>query len=151
MKFLATFEYIFIIYLLIFLLDFIVVTINLIQLLAAILIRINYVTLPVTLPTGLPIRKRNLFFSETNVPKRIITINSSLYSLPKFIGLSFVRSIYRKRGTWRLEAIPQLRKTCRYVSLRNAFLRDRICGNMAYATVSRNGYLNSAGGNLSFS
>ena len=43
-KFLATFEYIFIIYLLIFLLDFIVVTINLIQLLAAILIRINYLS-----------------------------------------------------------------------------------------------------------
>ena len=37
--FLATFEYIFIIFLLIFLLDLIVVTINLIQLLAAILIR----------------------------------------------------------------------------------------------------------------
>ena len=37
-KFLASFEYIFIIFLLIFLLDFIVATINLIQLLAAILI-----------------------------------------------------------------------------------------------------------------
>ena len=44
-KFLATFEYIFIIFLLIFLLDFIVVTINLIQLLAAILIRINYLSI----------------------------------------------------------------------------------------------------------
>ena len=44
-KFLATFEYIFIIFLLIFLLDFIVVKINLIQLLAAILIRINYLSI----------------------------------------------------------------------------------------------------------
>ena len=44
-KFLATFEYTFIIFLLIFLLDSIVVMINLIQLLAAILIRINYLSL----------------------------------------------------------------------------------------------------------
>ena len=44
-KFLATFEYIFIIFLLIFLLAFIVVTINPIQLLAAILIRINYLSI----------------------------------------------------------------------------------------------------------
>ena len=44
-EFLATFEYTFFIFLLIFLLDSIVVTINLIQLLAAILIRINYLSI----------------------------------------------------------------------------------------------------------
>ena len=44
-KFLATFEYTFILFLLIFLLDSIVVMINLIQLLAAILIRINYLSI----------------------------------------------------------------------------------------------------------
>ena len=44
-KFLATYVYIFLIFFLIFLLDFIIVTINLIQLLAAILIRINYLSL----------------------------------------------------------------------------------------------------------
>ena len=41
-KFLATYVNIFLTFFLIFLLDFIIVTINLIQLLAAILIRINY-------------------------------------------------------------------------------------------------------------
>ena len=45
-KFLATYVYIFLIFFLIFLLDFIIVTINLIQLLAAILIRINYLSIP---------------------------------------------------------------------------------------------------------
>ena len=44
-KFLATYVYIFLISFLIFLLDFIIVTINLIQLLAAILIRINYLSI----------------------------------------------------------------------------------------------------------
>ena len=44
-KFLATYVYIFLIFFLIFLLDFIIVTINLIQLLAAILIRINYLSI----------------------------------------------------------------------------------------------------------
>ena len=44
-KFLATYVYIFLIFFLIFLLDFITVTINLIQLLAAILIRINYLSI----------------------------------------------------------------------------------------------------------
>lgn len=44
-KFLATYVYIFLIFFLIFLLDFIIVTINPIQLLAAILIRINYLSL----------------------------------------------------------------------------------------------------------
>ena len=44
-KFLATHVYIFLIFFLIFLLDFIIVTINLIQLLAAILIRINYLSI----------------------------------------------------------------------------------------------------------
>ena len=47
----------------------------------------------------------------------------------------------QKAETWRLEAIPQFRKTCGYSSLRNAFPRDRICGNVAYTSVSRNGYL----------
>ena len=44
-KFLATYVYFFLIFFLIFLLDFIIVTINLIQLLAAILIRINYLSI----------------------------------------------------------------------------------------------------------
>ena len=44
-KFLATYVYIFLLFVLIFLLDFIIVTINLIQLLAAILIRINYLSI----------------------------------------------------------------------------------------------------------
>ena len=44
-KFLATYVYIFLLFFLIFLLDFITVTINLIQLLAAILIRINYLSI----------------------------------------------------------------------------------------------------------
>ena len=44
-KFLATYVYIFLLFFLIFLLDFIIVTINLIQLLAAILIRINYLSI----------------------------------------------------------------------------------------------------------
>ena len=44
-KFLATFEYTFIIFLRIFLLDSIVVMINVIQLLGAILIRINYLSI----------------------------------------------------------------------------------------------------------
>ena len=44
-KFLATFEYTFIIFLHIFLLDSIVVMINVIQLLGAILIRINYLSI----------------------------------------------------------------------------------------------------------
>jgi len=44
-KFLATYVYIFLIFFLIFLLDFIIVTINLIQFLAAILIRINYLSI----------------------------------------------------------------------------------------------------------
>ena len=45
-KFEATYVYIFLILFPIFLLDFIIVTINLIQLLAAILIRINYLSTP---------------------------------------------------------------------------------------------------------
>ena len=44
-KFLATYIYIFLIFFLIFLLDFIIVMINLIQFLAAILIRINYLSI----------------------------------------------------------------------------------------------------------
>ena len=44
-KFLATYVYIFLIFFLIFLFDFIILTINLIQLLAAILIRINYLSI----------------------------------------------------------------------------------------------------------
>ena len=44
-KFLATYVYIFLIFFVILLLDFIIVTINLIQLLAPILIRINYLSL----------------------------------------------------------------------------------------------------------
>ena len=44
-KFLATYVYIFLIFFLIFLLDFIMVTINLIQPLAAILLRINYLSI----------------------------------------------------------------------------------------------------------
>ena len=44
-KFLATYVYIFLIFFLIFVFDFIIVTINLIQLLAAILIRINYLSI----------------------------------------------------------------------------------------------------------
>ena len=44
-KFLATYVYIFLIFFLIFLLDLIIVTINLVQLLAAILIRINYLSI----------------------------------------------------------------------------------------------------------
>ena len=48
-KFLATYVYIFLIFFLIFLLDFIIVTINLLQLLAAILIRINYLSIYISL------------------------------------------------------------------------------------------------------
>ena len=46
-KFLATYVYIFLIFFLIFLIDFIIVTINLVmvQLLAAFLIRINYLSI----------------------------------------------------------------------------------------------------------
>ena len=44
-KLLATYVYIFLIFFLIFSLDFIIVTINLIQLLAAILIRQNYLSI----------------------------------------------------------------------------------------------------------
>lgn len=47
----------------------------------------------------------------------------------------------QKSETWRIQAIPQFRKTCGYASLRNAFPRDRTCGNVAYTSVSRNGYL----------
>ena len=43
--FFATYVYIFLLFFLIFLFDFIIVTINLIQLLAAILIRINYLSI----------------------------------------------------------------------------------------------------------
>ena len=51
-KSLATYVYIFLLFFLIFLLHFITVTINLIQLLAEILIRINY--LPIYLHPALP-------------------------------------------------------------------------------------------------
>ena len=47
----------------------------------------------------------------------------------------------QKAETWQIEAIPQFRKNCGYASLRNAFPRDRTCGNAAYTSVSRNGYL----------
>ena len=47
----------------------------------------------------------------------------------------------QKAETWRLQAIPQFRKTSGYASLRNAFPRDRTGGHVAYTSVFRNGYL----------
>ena len=52
-NFLAIYVYIFLIFFLIFLLDFIIVTINLIQPLAAILIKINYLSICLSIYTPL--------------------------------------------------------------------------------------------------
>ena len=62
-KFLATYVYIFLIFFLIFLLDFIVVTINLIQLLAAILIRVNYLSIYLSYLRNSKIKRLTHIFS----------------------------------------------------------------------------------------
>ena len=96
--------------------------------------------LNINLPTGFPIRKSKFFFGKECSQTYQNNQQFALFAAVVY-WIVVCPSNLQRAEKWRLEAIPQFRKTCGYASLRTAFLRDRICGNVAYTSVSRNGYL----------